>query len=305
MKTETKAAPRLAICPPHFFEVSYAINPWMEPKKWKKDARKLTQQANEEWNALYDRFSRLGIDTEIVRPEKGVPDMVFTANSAVVLNGKALLARFKHPERQAEQAGYRLFFQNLRSRGLLKEVVELPVGMVQEGAGDCIWDRRRQHFWAGFGPRSQERAATEIGRYFRKDVVALELATDQYYHLDVCMCPLSGGEIIYYPKAFTPRALQILKDEVRDPRMLIEATDHDAQKLAVNAVNIGRDVVMAACSDTLRARLETRGYRIHVSPLQAFGRSGGAAFCLTLRLDLKSAEPANATVDARKMALAE
>jgi arginine dihydrolase len=34
--------------------------------------------------------------------------------------------------------------------------------------------------------------------------------------------------------------------------------------------------------------LETRGYRVIVTPLDAFLRSGGAAFCLTLRLDRRS-----------------
>jgi hypothetical protein len=29
-----------------------------------------------------------------------------------------------------------------------------------------------------------------------------------------------------------------------------------------------------------------RGYRVHVAPLESFNRSGGAAYCLTLRLDL-------------------
>jgi ornithine--oxo-acid transaminase len=34
--------------------------------------------------------------------------------------------------------------------------------------------------------------------------------------------------------------------------------------------------------------LEGRGYRVVTSPLQSFLRSGGAAFCLTLRLDRRS-----------------
>jgi hypothetical protein len=34
--------------------------------------------------------------------------------------------------------------------------------------------------------------------------------------------------------------------------------------------------------------LSERGYRPHVVPLDSFNRSGGAAFCLTLRLDLRT-----------------
>ena len=48
--------------------------------------------------------------------------------------------------------------------------------------------------------------------------------------------------------------------------------------------------VMPGCGDDLRATLEARGYRIVVVPLPEFLRSGGAAFCLTLRLDRRAAD---------------
>jgi N-dimethylarginine dimethylaminohydrolase len=43
--------------------------------------------------------------------------------------------------------------------------------------------------------------------------------------------------------------------------------------------------VLCYCSDELRAKLEERGYRVHVVPLGSFNRSGGAAYCLTLKLN--------------------
>jgi len=46
---------------------------------------------------------------------------------------------------------------------------------------------------------------------------------------------------------------------------------------------------MSACSDSLRADLTARRYRVLTTPLDAFLRSGGSAFCLTLRLDRASA----------------
>jgi hypothetical protein len=42
---------------------------------------------------------------------------------------------------------------------------------------------------------------------------------------------------------------------------------------------------MCHASDATRASLTARGYRVHVVPLDSFNRSGGAAYCLTLRLD--------------------
>ena len=46
----------------------------------------------------------------------------------------------------------------------------------------------------------------------------------------------------------------------------------------------------------LRAELAERGYTVVTTPLSSFLRSGGAAFCLTLRLDRESL-PRSAAVD--------
>ena len=47
-------------------------------------------------------------------------------------------------------------------------------------------------------------------------------------------------------------------------------------------------LVMSGCGEPLRADLTERGYRVITLPLDAFRASGGAAFCLTLRLDRRS-----------------
>jgi len=93
--------------------------------------------------------------------------------------------------------------------------------------------------------------------------------------------------VIYYPPAFSPAALAQLHELV-DRDLLIDAGQDDAHHLAVNSVCLGRDVVLCHASNSLRARLSERGYRPHVVPLDSFNRSGGAAFCLTLRLDLRT-----------------
>jgi N-dimethylarginine dimethylaminohydrolase len=218
--------------------------------------------------------------------------MVFPANSAVVLDGRALLGRFRHQERRGEEARFLAAFEGLRADGLVREVAQLPPGCYQEGAGDCVWDATRGRFWAGVGPRSTAEAARAVGEFFGAPVDALDLVSDRYYHADVCLCPLDGGELLYYPPAFAPRALRAIR-EIVPADLLIEARDEDAAALAVNAVCLGRDVVMATPPARLRAVLEERGYRVHAVDLAPFVASGGAAFCMTLRLDLVRA-PARA-----------
>ena len=76
------------------------------------------------------------------------------------------------------------------------------------------------------------------------------------------------------------------------PAERIAIADHNAGRLAANTVCVGDTLVMPGCGDDLRETLEARGYRIIVVPLPEFLRSGGAAFCLTLRLDRRSAAAA-------------
>src|SRR5215212_10377022 len=96
-------APRFLMCPPQHFAVTYSINPWMDPAAWADRGDALHASAEAQWTALHAALRASGAAVEMVAPREGLPDLVFTANAAVVLNGRALVARFRHPERQAEQ----------------------------------------------------------------------------------------------------------------------------------------------------------------------------------------------------------
>ena len=267
-----------------FFEVSYRINPWMEPQRWQASAHQLAKAARYEWQRLKSTYERLGAVVEVQAPARGLPDMVFTANSALVLDRKALLARFACAERRGEETHGRAWFEALRARGAIDEIIAPPPGLFFEGAGDTHWDARRRLIWVGYGQRSSREMHYAISEIYAVPSVPLELVDPRFYHLDTCLCLLSGGEILYYPPAFSAAALSQLRELV-SPELLIEAGDDDAHHLAVNAVCLGRDVVLCHTSDALRAQLTERGYRPHVAPLPSFNHAGGAAYCLTLRLD--------------------
>jgi len=214
--------------------------------------------------------------------------MVFPANAAVVLNGRALVSRFRYPERQGEERHFLNEFARLKDLGHLKEVAQQPKGVWQEGAGDCIWDAARQLFWAGFGPRSSFEALKSLKDFFGAPMKGLELVSGRFYHLDTCFVPLSGGEVLYYPPAFSKNSLSVIRDCV-PAHSRIEASDEDAARFSVNAVNVGRDIVMAAPTTRLAEELKERGYAISPVHLRPFIMSGGGAYCMTLRLDLKTA----------------
>ena len=279
-------APHILMTDPAAYEVAYAINPWMEPSRWDADKAENQRAALKASGDLRRALEDAGATVELIPPIAGLPDLVFPANAAVVLDGKALLARFRCPERAGEEPHFAAAAERLVARGLMREARQ--IGMFHEGAGDCHWDAARSLFWVGSGPRSDPAAAGEIAAFFGQQTVHLPLATPRFYHLDTCFCPLSGGEILYYPPALTAEARSRLFDHVA-PHLLIEATAEDAAAFCVNAVCLGRTIIMATPPLSLRRRLEERGYDVVGVDLAPFILSGGGAFCMTLRLDLKSA----------------
>jgi N-dimethylarginine dimethylaminohydrolase len=80
------------MCPPRYFGVSYAINPWMHPDRPVDAALAMTQ-----WAALRATFARLGHRVHVIDPVPGLPDMVFAANGAAVIDGKVIEDLFGLP----------------------------------------------------------------------------------------------------------------------------------------------------------------------------------------------------------------
>jgi N-dimethylarginine dimethylaminohydrolase len=287
------------MCAPEHFAVSYAINPWMDPQGWAREGRALAARSRGEWSALHQALSEAGAMIDLVPSVPGLPDLVFTANAAVVLDGKVLLARFRHPERRREEPYFAAAFRELQNRGLVEVIEDMPDGLVLEGAGDCVFDATRNLFWMGHGQRSDVEARSAVEDAFGVETLTLELADPRFYHMDTALCPLTGGEVMYVPGAFTSEGLAAIRAQV-EPADRIEIVPDDAEQLAANAVCVGDTIVLSRCGEAMRRELEERDYRVLTRPLDSFRRSGGSAFCLTLRLDRRSAA-ARRAVDAGRI----
>jgi N-dimethylarginine dimethylaminohydrolase len=285
------ASPRYLMCPPRHFAVTYSINPWMNPQGWQEGGAALHALATRQWDGLHRALADHGAALDLVAPAENLPDLVFTANAAVVLDRKALLARFRHAERQGEQPVFAAAFEALSAKGLIDAAVEMPRDVALEGAGDCIYDPTRGLFWMGCGFRSDVAAARVVERVFGVECVALALADPRFYHLDTALCALPDGGVMYFPGAFTDAARAQIEARVA-PADRIALSEDDATVFAATAVCVGRTIVLSRCSDALRNTLAARGYAVVQTPLDAFLRSGGSACCLTLRLDHSSSAQA-------------
>jgi lysine-ketoglutarate reductase/saccharopine dehydrogenase-like protein (TIGR00300 family) len=264
---------RFLMCAPDHYDVDYVINPWMEGNIH-KSSRDL---AVEQWHKLHHVIKDRAI-VDLVTPQQGVPDLVFTANAGLVLGSNVVLSRFFHKERQGEEPYFKQWFEE---NGYT--VYELPKDLPFEGAGDALFDREGRWLWAGYGFRSELDSHPYLAKWLDIEVLSLRLIDERFYHLDTCFCPLSGGYLLYYPGAFDSYSNRLIEMRIpAEKRIAIE--EADAANFACNAVNINETIVMNKASDRLKQCLSDLGFEVVETPLTEFLKAGGAAKCLTLRV---------------------
>jgi N-dimethylarginine dimethylaminohydrolase len=256
------------MCPPDYFAVTYAINPWMRP-----EVPVDTAAAMRQWARLRQTYLELGHDVRMIEPVPGLPDMVFAANGATVVDGTVLGARFRYPQRAGEAGAYLQWF---RDQGYPRI---RAAGHVNEGEGDILCTGRE--LLAGYGLRTDQAAAAELAEVFGRPVVSLRLVDPRFYHLDTALCVLGPDAAMYYPAAFDEAAKAAIETQFAE---LIEAKDEDAEVLGLNAVSDGLHVVLPAQAHGLAAQLHEHGFEPVPVDVSELRKGGGGPKCCTLEL---------------------
>ena len=275
---QRRSSPRhYLMCPPTFFDVSYVINPWMAPHPPVDRGRALDQ-----WRSLVAGYRAAGHRVDLLEPVPGLPDLVFTANGATVLDGYVLQARFANPQRAAEAAVHAAWHHDdpVCGSGPVSPAVTLPTA-VNEAEGDfaVLADR----VLAGYGFRTTRDAHAELAALTGREVVSLQLVDPYFYHLDVALTVLDDttDHIAYYPPAFSPESRALLQRLFPDA---VLATDADAACLGLNCVSDGATVWVPAGAHDLVLALQAQGYTSVEVDLSELRRGGGSVKCCTQEL---------------------
>ncbi|MDD3237328.1 MAG: arginine deiminase-related protein [Candidatus Gastranaerophilales bacterium] len=263
---------KILMCAPKHYGIKYEINPWMNVNVQADNKLALSQ-----WNNLYSILKDdLKADVKLVVPKEDVPDMVFTANAALMHGNKALIAKFKYPQRAPEERYFaEWFFEN----GY--EVHMMPENMAFEGAGDALY--LGDVLFSGYVPRTDIAAHTYISDLFGIEVLSLELVNKNFYHLDTCFCPLTDGYVIYFPGAFDEYGNKVIEANVPEEKRII-VNEEEAAYFTCNAVNIGDTVVTNLTTERFDKLLANKGFKHIQTDLSEYMKAGGAAKCLTLKI---------------------
>ena len=258
---------RYLMCPPAYFDVVYVINPWMHTQVPVDNAAAVAQ-----WSGLRAAYEDHGHTIELVEPGPGLPDMVYAANSALVLDGQAYLARFQYPERQGEEDLFARWFED---HGFAVH----RAAHVHEGEGDFAV--AGDVILAGTGFRTDRAAHAEASRLFDREVVSLELVDPRFYHLDTALFVLDPDLIAYHAGAFSEASRRELERRYPDA---IVADEVDAQVFGLNATADGEHVFLPAAALGLAKRVSDAGFVPVPIELTELLRGGGSVKCCTLEL---------------------
>jgi N-dimethylarginine dimethylaminohydrolase len=269
---------------PAYFDVEYAINPHM-------GGDVDSERARAQWDQLRDVYEDLADDVRVLDPAETWPslgdgsdspppaerpDMVFVANHAVPSadGDRVVLSRMATAERTGEP-DYFGAWADEQGYG-----VQSPPSFQFEGMGDALWHPGRRLLWGGHGVRSDRQAYDELAARLGATVVPLELTDDRYYHLDVCLAPLSESTALVQPEAFTTDGLAKIR-AVFD-RVLEAPANESTDGFAVNVEVVDDTVILGSEAPETTALLEDAGYDVRSVATDEFMKAGGSVCCLTL-----------------------
>ena len=259
------------MCPPTYFDVTYSINPWMDPSRRVDRALAVRQ-----WSGLVDAYRSTGHRVDLLEPLPNLPDMVYAANGATMVDGHTMPARFANPERAGEAAAHSAWHQRnstLYGGGYLQQATA-----INEAEGDFAVLSGR--ILAGYGFRTMLPAHHELATLTSREVLSLELVDPRLFHLDLALTVLDDqcDHIAYYPGAFSQQSRRLLGQLFPDALI---ATELDAYAFGLNAVSDGLHVFIPAGARRLRELLAAAGYWPISVDLSELIKGGGSVKCCT------------------------
>ncbi len=273
---------------PEFFDVEYAINPYMtssDGQLHKIDRLK----AQSQWNELRNAYSKLGYAVDVLPGVKGLPDMVFAANQSFPFwdhkkeQPSVIISSMRSEFRKNEVSYFEKYYSENKYT-----IYHLPLdkfgeksGQAFEGNGDALIRPGRKQIFGGYGFRTDKNVYNEIQRITNYEIFLLELKKEHFYHLDTCLSFLDENTIAIVPEAFTSDDLRSLKNKFAN---IIEIDIDEAKNNFAGNCHCpdGKNVILQSGSEKLIKSLHNHGFKTIEVDTSEFMKSGGSVFCMKM-----------------------
>jgi N-dimethylarginine dimethylaminohydrolase len=258
---------RLLVCDPRHFRIDYEINPYMHTETQPDLA-----VAVAEHEAIVAAHLAAGRKVDYIAAVPGCPDMVYTANAAVVRGDRVVLASLP-PERQAETPHHRAWFAD-------HDYQIFEAQHAFSGQGDAL--ACGDLMFAGYGQRTDWRLLSTLADFLDYRVIPLRTVSPRWYDLDLALAVIDTGTIAYCPEAFDDPSLLSLRNAGVE---LIEVSRAEADSFALNLVSDETTVTMTTGAPVLAAELRSRGLTVVELETTELRKGGGGIRCTALTLD--------------------
>ncbi len=277
---------RYVMVRPDHFRVEYRINPFMDPAQQPDPTLTRAQ-----WDGLVAAIRAAGGEVEVIEQRADAPDMVYAMNLGFVVEpaegrfvtssaGHVVLSHMRYAQRRMETSSAATWFAG---RGFTTSYAGRDgVGAHLEAGDAFAW---RDELVVGYGPRTDELGLKVLATDLGVRVRGLRITHPGMYHLDLAFCPLDESRAIVCPAAFDDESAAALLALVPEPLVISE--EEALTTFAANSVVIGRTVLMPACPDGVRARLEDWGFEVVLVDISQFHLGGGSIRCLTNPIDVR------------------
>ena len=276
---------RYLMCPPDYFQIDWAINPYMH-----LEDRVDETHAKQQYEQLVAKHTELGHELEFMPAQPGLADLIFTANGALVIGDKVMLG---HPRPNERKPEIPFFKQALQQLGYT-HIETAPYDF--SGQGDALPVGNRLIFM-GNSWRTDPRMQQVLEQYFDRDVVSLATIRDldlpadaepnsRFYDIDIAMSVLGPNTIAYCPEAFELESRNRLEQVIKQYALIAYPIPlSEALKGAMNLITDGvaamRPLVDAP---VLAAAIKNANLIDHQVDISELWKAGGGVRCTTLNI---------------------
>lgn len=269
-----------------YFADDFKINPYYGDKKID------VERAKAEHATIVECFRQAGIDVVQVEPPVGCQDGVYTANWALVKDGKAVMSRLPAARKDEEPYAFDVLTK------LNISAIMPPSPYLYSGQGDSLVCGK--YLFGGSGYRSDRQAQEFAARELGLELVQLHTipqldaegreyvnpatnhADSFFYDLDLALAVIDEDCIAYCPEAFDAASQEKLA-ALPIEKILVDF-EEAVKGFACNMVSTGETAIMSAHAPKLQAELERRGLKTITPEIEELKKGGGYIRCISLAL---------------------